>query len=316
MSDQTPGLLLNVPTPIEALPIQAFEQAGITLQVKRDDLIHPQIIGNKLRKSLPNIQVCLQSGHTSLVTFGGRFSNHLLAIAQAGQQTGLATSGIVRGMDKLGHSVVLDECRRLQMNVIAVNPEQYDALLQMNAADLADKLGLQVTPYLIPEGGTSSVALEGVAQIINEIAELESYHWIICAVGTGGTAAGLAWGISQRLEQSLPRVLAISTLRGYDALPLQGQSALVDKVGSELATQILARHLQFEGSAPWGRYGKPTEAVLQRMRTLQAATLLPLDYVYTAKVLLQLEEMAQSGYFARGDKLLFLHTGGYQTAPL
>lgn len=308
--------MLDVPTPIQTVNLQAFEQAGITLLVKRDDLIHPQIIGNKLRKSLPHIQVCLQSGHSSLVTFGGRFSNHLLAIAQAGQQTGLFTTGIVRGTDKLGHSVVLDECRRLQMNIIAVNPNQYDALLQLNAAELAAKLGLDMIPYLLPEGGTSSVALDGVAQIIEEITELDSYQWIVCAVGTGGTAAGLAWGLAQRPEKTLPKVLAISTLRGYDALPAQGQTALVDKVGSKLAAQILARHLQFEGSAPWGRYGKPTEAVMQRMRTLQAATSLPLDYVYTGKVLLQLEHMVQCGYLARGSKLLFLHTGGYQTAPL
>jgi len=99
-------------------------------------------------------------------------------------------------------------------------------------------------------------------------------------------------------------------------LPAQAQSALADKIGPKIAAQILARHLQFEGSAPWGRYGKPTEAVMQRMRTLQAATSLPLDYVYTGKVLLQLEHMVQCGYFALGSKLLFLHTGGYQTAPL
>jgi 1-aminocyclopropane-1-carboxylate deaminase len=122
--------------------------------------------------------------------------------------------------------------------------------------------------------------------------------------------------LSQQSDQRLPGVLALASLRGYTTLPDQGRSALRDKVGAEQAEQILDRYLQFDGSAPFGRYGKPAAAVMAQLRTMQEQIMFPLDYVYTGKALLHLEQLALSGRFVRGSRLLFLHTGGYQTAPL
>jgi len=308
--------VLNVPTPIEAVKLQSFDDLGIELYVKRDDLIHPHIIGNKLRKSLPHFEVCKQLGYTSVLTFGGRFSNHLLAIAQAGQLFNIATIGVVRGTDLSGSSAVLDQCRRMGMRMISVENAAYYPLQQMSTNELVTRLDLDNLPYIIPEGGTSTLALDGVGQIIDEIADIQSYNYIVCAVGTGGTAAGLAWALAQRTEQLLPKVLAIAVLKGYTTLPVQGQSALQEKVGVAIAEQILARHLEFDGSAPWGRYGKPVEAVMRQLRELQRQLAFPIDYVYTGKVLLQLQQLARAGRFNRGSKLLFLHTGGYQTAAI
>jgi len=202
------------------------------------------------------------------------------------------------------------------MRIIPVTREEYYPIQQICSTELVSRLGLDSIPYVIPEGGTSGLAIEGAGQIIDEISDPGSYTYIACAVGTGGTAAGLAWAIAQRREPGLPKILAIATLQGYSSLPDQGQSALGDKVGVEEAGHILARHLEFDGSAPWGRYGKPDEAVMARLRTLQQLLSFPIDFVYTGKVLLQLEQLALAGRFTRGSKLLFLHTGGYQTAPV
>ena len=307
---------MAVPTPIEAVTLESFVAPGIELNVKRDDLIHPLIIGNKLRKSLPHFERCQQLGHTSVLTFGGRYSNHLLAVAQIGHELGLATIGVVRGTDVLGQSGVLHECRQRGMRIMPVNLADYYPLQQISTDELVCRLDLDFSPYLIPEGGTSVLAIEGAGQIIDEIIDLESYTYIVCAVGTGGTAAGLAWALAQRTEQHLPKVLAIAALRGYTGLPEQGHAALRDKVGAARAGHILQRHLEFDGSAPWGRFGRPPESIMGRLRALQDVLSFPLDYVYTGKVLLQLEQLALTGRFVPGSRLLFLHTGGYQTAPV
>jgi len=308
--------LMAVPTPIVPVQLPSLTALGLELYVKRDDLIHPLVIGNKLRKSSRHFEVIQREGYNAVLTFGGRFSNHLLAVAQAGQILGVATTGVVRGTDELGESAVLDECRRTGMQIIEVETGEYYPLQQLAPDALRARLGLTSTPYLIPEGGASMLAIEGVGQIINEIVDLDTYTHIVCAVGTGTTAAGLAWGLAQQSEQRLPTVLALSALRGYTTLPEQGRSALRDKVGAEQAEQILAWHLQFEGSAPFGRYGKPADSVMKQLHALQGQLTFPLDFVYTGKALLQLEQLAASGRFVRGSRLLFLHTGGYQTAPL
>jgi 1-aminocyclopropane-1-carboxylate deaminase len=111
-------------------------------------------------------------------------------------------------------------------------------------------------------------------------------------------------------------VLALSVLKGYTTLPEPGLMAVREKAGVDMAARILARYLEFDGSAPWGRYGKPSESIMARLRELQNTVSFPLDYVYTGKALLQLEQMAMAGRFIRGSRLLFLHTGGYQTAPI
>ena len=307
---------MAAPTPIVPVQLPILAARGLELCVKRDDLIHPLIIGNKLRKSSRHFEMIQRSGYNAVLTFGGRFSNHLLAVAQAGQILGITTKGVVRGADVLGESAVLDECRCRGMQIITVESGEYYPLQQLAPEALCARLGLGTTPYVIPEGGASVLAIEGAGEIINEIVDLDTYTHIVCAVGTGTTAAGLAWGLAQQSEQSLPTVLALSALRGYTTLPEQGRSALCDKVGAEQAEQILARHLQFDGSAPFGRYGKPATSVMQQLHALQGQLTFPLDYVYTGKALLQLEQLAVSGRFVRGSRLLFLHTGGYQTAPL
>lgn len=307
---------LSVPTPIEVVDLPAFASRSIELYVKRDDLIHPDIIGNKLRKSLPHLHCCIQQKFTSMITFGGRYSNHLLAIAKAGQECGIKTFGVVRGTDLRGGSEVLDECVRCGMQVLEAEADEYQALQTLNAADLSQRLQLDVVPYVIPEGGTAAVSINGTAAIIDEIPELSSWDWIVTAVGTGGTAAGLVWGLAQQKISALPRLLAFSVLKGFSSLPEPGMKALVEMSGPAVAQAMVARHLTFDGSAPFGRYGKPAVSVMSQLQTLQKQIHFPIDFVYTGKALLQLEQKVSAGQFTRGSRILFLHTGGYQTAAI
>ena len=307
---------LAVPTPIQPVRLKSFSDRGIDLYVKRDDLIHPRIIGNKLRKSMGHLQRCIELQSASLLTFGGRYSNHLLAIAQAGQETGIPVYGVVRGTDLRGGSLVLDECQRCGMSMIELDAAEYRSLQSCTAEEIASRLQLDAIPYVVSEGGTSPLSLEGTAAIINEIPDLQSWDTIVTAVGTGGTAAGLVWGLAQRPESRLPNVLALAVLKGYTLLPQQGMSALIENVGIKSAANMLAQHLEFDGSAPFGRYGKPSAPVLARLQELQDTVGFPVDYVYTGKALLHLEQKVLTGQLISGSRVLFLHTGGYQTAVI
>jgi 1-aminocyclopropane-1-carboxylate deaminase len=306
----------RVPTPIERLELPAFSDNGLIVHVKRDDLIHPTIIGNKLRKSFGHFQLCRQRRISTVVTFGGRHSNHLLAVSQVGRALGFSTIGIVRGRDTHGPSPVLEECKQNGMRIVPVKAHEYYPLQRLSAPELNEIASCNDPVYVVPEGGTSEVSLEGTAAIVHEIEDVGQYAYIACAVGTGGTAAGLAAGLAN-LSICVPtRVLAIAVVRGYLTLPEQGHKALERKYGAERASSIVSSRIEFDGSAPFGRFGPPKASILAELRQLQKCVSFPLDSVYTGKLLLHIARLASSKFFVPGSKLLFLHTGGYQTAPL
>ena len=307
---------MRIPTPIERVELPDFEQNDVVVDVKRDDLIHPLIIGNKLRKCLGHFALCRQQNISTVLTFGGRYSNHILAIAQAGSLLGLATFGIVRGSDLVGRSAVLEECRRNGMRIVPVDARNYYPVQKWPVSELSRVVSSTGPLYVVPEGGTSDVSLDSTASIIDELEAVDQYSHVICAVGTGGTAAGLAAGLARRSPGVATRVFAIAVVRGYLSLPEQGYRALVQKYGEERAAGIVSSRIEFDGSAPFGRFGLPAPEVIDELIELQARVRFPLDSVYTGKALLHVIRLVREKRFARGTRLLFLHTGGYQTASL
>jgi 1-aminocyclopropane-1-carboxylate deaminase len=251
-----------------------------------------------------------------VVTFGGRYSNHILAVSQLGASLGFSTTGITRGTDLVGISPVLEKCRENGMKIVPVKTSDYYPVQKLTTPDLCTLIGCSSPIYVIPEGGTSHVSLDGVAEIVNEIIDPSQYSYIACAVGTGGTAAGLALGL-ERLDKPLDtKVLALPVLRGYTTLPNQGQSALAEILGEEAARKLVDTRIEFDGSSPSGRFGRPDHVVMHELRKLENAISIPLDYVYTGKALLHIQNLAIAGKFQTGESVLFLHTGGYQTASL
>ena len=197
------------PTPLVRLRSGAADQAGVGLYLKRDDLIHPQISGNKWRKLKYNLLEAHQQGHHTLLTFGGAYSNHLYAVAAAGREFGFRTIGLVRGEETSPLNPTLTFAQTCGMHLQYVSRDQY-----RHKADASWLVSLRQQYgdfYLLPEGGSNAQAVRGVAELVAEI-DL-SWSYLCCPCGTGGTLAGLVAGAASR-----GLVVGFSALKGGDFL--------------------------------------------------------------------------------------------------
>lgn len=298
------------PSPIQRIDLPILRERNVELWIKRDDLLHPTLIGNKYRKSLVYFQQALTT-RQAVVTFGGAYSNHLLAVALMGQSLGLHTVGCVRGEIDVSAAPILGRCRDAGMHLISISRQAY----YPEQAQMSEWLQAQLAPFapyvVIPEGGTSAACLPDVAQLVTELdQQLPHYDVIACSVGTGGTVAGILAGLHQ--QQSNARVLGLCAAKGYQGLPAQGLAALPS---DEQQRQQLLSRLCIVDVAERG-FGRISPELRHAGLELQAQLNIPLDYVYTAKSLLYLfSEIKQTNLFAK-KRLVFIHTGGHQTAAL
>ncbi|MGV3599617.1 MAG: 1-aminocyclopropane-1-carboxylate deaminase/D-cysteine desulfhydrase [Dyadobacter fermentans] len=287
------------PTPLQRLSNADTENAGVQLYVKRDDLIHPAVSGNKWRKLKYNLLDAQARGERAVLTFGGAYSNHLYATAAAGHALGLATIGIVRGLELEGkENATLRFCREQGMELHFVSRADYrqkdsDDYL----AQLAERFG---APYIVPEGGTTRLALQGVAEMVSEIKEQLGAlpDFIATAAGTGGTAAGI---LSAGAD-----VLAFSALKGGDFLADDIRQLLDGYTQSGTLSLLTDYH--------FGGYAKWNEELLDFMHNFTAEFDVRLEQVYTAKMFYGLFDLIKSGCFQRGTTIVAVHTGGLQGA--
>ena len=200
-------MMLNQPSPLQLIEDELLTQRGIRLFVKRDDLIHPQVSGNKWRKLKYNLQAAKQLQQKRLLTFGGAYSNHIAATAAAGKIFGFETIGVIRGELVKPLNPTLSLAQHQGMQLVFVGRKAYREEKTELAARIQSELG---KCYVIPEGGSNTLAVKGCAEIITEIRQqlggkLPDYICVSC--GTGGTAAGLLVGLA-----------GISVLKVYPAL--------------------------------------------------------------------------------------------------
>lgn len=286
----------SVPTPIQRIYDPRLEAQQISLLVKRDDLVHPAIPGNKWRKLKYNLAAARTAGQHTLLTFGGAYSNHIYAIASAGRVFDLQTIGVIRGEEHLPLNKVLDHAVNCGMTLTYMDRATYR---QKNDKDLLNKLRREFGEfYLIPEGGTNCSAVQGCAEIVAEISE--DYDYICCPVGTGGTLAGL-----------------ISGLRGGRAEAI-GFSAL--KGGSFLNGEVrdLLRRCNVPAYENWrimldyhfGGFAKKTNGLVDFVATFTNMHGIPLDPIYTGKMMYGLFDLVRLGFFPSGSTVVALHTGG------
>lgn len=283
-----------LPTPLQRIANAATDGAGVRLYVKRDDLIHPTVSGNKWRKLKYSLLDAQARDAHAILTFGGAYSNHLYATASAGHALGLRTIGIVRGLELEGkENATLQFCREQGMELHFVSREEYrqrnsEEYLQRLAADFGQ-------PYLIPEGGSTAYALKGVAEMVTEVrASLGAEpDYFATAAGTGGTAAGILSAGS--------RVLAFSALKGGDFL--REDIARLYPTGE---------HLTLFTDYHFGGYAKWNEPLLAFMRDFRAEFGIQLEQVYTAKMFYGLFDLIRNGYFRPGTTIVAVHTGGLQ----
>jgi 1-aminocyclopropane-1-carboxylate deaminase len=278
-------------SPIQQIYLPIFEEKLVEVFVKRDDLLHPSIMGNKWRKLKYNLEEAKNQGHTTILTFGGAFSNHIYAVASAGKEFGFETIGIIRG-DELDtdSNPTLKYATEMGMELIFVSRTEY-----LSKDFLFEKYGQN--SYILPEGGTNLLALKGCKEIVHEIESQMKPSHICVAVGTGGTFAGM---ISARKEGI--KIIGFPVLKGFgiEAIQVSGFD--------------FSNYNNFEICSDYhfGGYGKYNKVFIDFMQTFENEHNIPLEQVYNGKVFYGVFEMIQKNYFPKESKIVVVHTGGLQ----
>ena len=267
---------------------------GIELYIKREDLLHPIISGNKFRKLKYNIQEAKRLGHTTLLTFGGAFSNHILAVAGAGAEFGFKTIGIIRGEElenKIAENPTLAKAQELGMQFHFVTRTAYrDKEEKMFVNHLQEMFG---NFYMIPEGGTNELAIKGCEEILTDTDNAYFTH-VACAVGTGGTISGLINSSGQNQQ-----IIGFSSLKG----------AFLSDV---IRNFVVKTNWNINDAYHFGGYGKVNDELIQFLNSFYSQTFIPLDPVYTGKMVFGVLDLIQKEYFPPNSKILMIHTGGLQ----
>lgn len=267
------------------------ELAGVQLFIRREDLIHPVISGNKFRKLKYTIEKVLQNQKTTVVTFGGAHSNHIVAAAYAAQVNGLKAVGVIRGdelIDSSKWSPTLIQAAGFGMQMQFVSRTTYRTL------KYDSDYWLQRYPdaEIIPEGGTSQLAVKGCSEILSALDE--QFDFVFCAVGTGGTVSGL---INTNLKQ--PKIIGVPVLKG-------------DFLREDICKFATNSNWDLINDYEFGGYGKITPELITFINTFYQKFNVPLDPVYTGKAMFALIDKIHQNFFPKGTKVLFIHTGGLQ----
>lgn len=279
--------------PNQKVHLPLLEEKGITLCLKREDTIHPFISGNKYRKLKYNLLEAKRQEHTALLTFGGAFSNHIAATAFAGKEAGLKTIGIIRGeelKDSWTENPTLKLAKEHGMEFHFVSRSDYR---EKDTSTFYERLkSLFGDFYLLPEGGTNALAVKGCEEILTE-ADME-FDFVCSCVGTGGTVAGL-------INSAKPH----QTVLGFPALK-----------GDFLKQDILKfarnENWEFIPDYHFGGYAKVDERLIDFINTFKKETQIPLDPIYTGKMLFGILDKVKQGFFKPGISILAIHSGGLQ----
>lgn len=297
-------LFLSGSSPISR--IEAIFTPEIELWVKRDDLIHPNISGNKFRKlkypllALDNPQA-MQS---TVISMGGAWSNHLHALAHAANLMQMNSIGLVRGIintQKTSLTPTLQDCVELGMKLHFVSRENYRQLRQ-DEHTWRKHIGRVEAPYLwLPEGGCAPLAVKGVAELITELPFIPDT--IVVACGTGTTLAGLVAGM-----QGKGRVVGIAAV--------QNAQYLHQQVSDLLQTAHYPAYTNFEILHDYhhGGFAKVNDGLLQFCEQFTQSTHIPVEPVYTGKLFYAIEQLTKSNFFKANERVLAIHTGGLQGA--
>lgn len=270
-------------------PIHQVSFKGKSFFVKRDDLIDPFVSGNKWRKLKYILQNATEKNKTHLITFGGAYSNHLLATAAATAQNHFKATAFVRGEEV--NNPMLTLCKLFGLQLHFIDRESYkhkEALFEKHYANDNDT-------YFVNEGGASKEAVIGCAEIIEELEE--DFDHIICAAGTGTTAAGLLKGINKHQLQTTLHVIPV----------LKGGDFIRDEIANhESDLTKLKLHTDYH----FGGYAKTTPELITFIKNFTSSTGILLDPIYTSKMCYAIFDLIEKGIIEKDAKILMLHTGG------
>ncbi len=282
--------------PVQRVGDPWLEEQGVQLSMLRLDLVHPMINGNKWFKLKNNLQRAREEQYTTLLTVGGAYSNHMYATAAAGPGYGFKTVGIVRGE---AHEPLNPTLRFAQMQGMQLHYVSREAFRQRSEAEFKEKLLDQFgRHYYLPEGGTNALAVRGCTEIVP--AELP-YAYVACCVGTGGTVAGVLAATAERAT-----VLGFSALKGGSFL-----REAVDHLTQQYDGQRY-EHYRLVHEYHFGGYARVKPELIGFINHFFRTTGIPLEPVYTGKMLYGLYDMIQKGHFSPGNRILAIHSGGLQ----
>jgi len=281
-----PSILTQINDPL-------INQFGVELWLKRDDLLHPVISGNKWRKLKYILENAMSLNCHTMISMGGSYSNHLHALAYIGKLLKIQTIGLIRGDHTQLFSPTLEDAKAWGMELKFVSRSDYRLLRQhQNWQDLPD---LPTDAYWLPEGGAQTLALQGVAEIAREITL--SYDWLCTPCGTGATLAGLVKAVPEH-----SRILGFAALKNGCFLNKDIEGLLLEP----------CHNWQLNLDYHFGGFAQTAPELLGFIKQFQSQTGIPLEPVYTGKMMFGLYDLIKKRTFQPGQRIIAIHTGGLQ----
>ena len=273
------------------------EENGVSVFLKREDLLHPQVSGNKFRKLKYNLKNAIFGGYSKIITFGGAYSNHIAATAAAGNLHNLETVGVIRG-EELGKDLQKTLQENPTLKFAASCGMQFEFLSRedyrkKDTVEIRKKLQENFGSfYLVPEGGTNALAIKGCEEILTE--EDRAFDIICCPVGTGGTISGIINSSSE--DQN---ILGFPALKG-------------NFLTSEVERFTTKNNWELAIDYHFGGYAKVNKDLVDFINNFKAEYNISLDPVYTGKMMYGIMDLIGKGYFSQNTRILAVHTGGLQ----
>ncbi len=286
-----------VPVPIQQIHIPEAEIRGIRVYVKRADMVHPYISGNKMWKLKYNLEEAGRKGKDTLLTFGGAYSNHLVAVAVAGKEHGFRTVGVVRGEVPRFVNPALRFAEMQEMLLHHVSRDTYRKWTREGFDGRG--LGEMGDFYLIPEGGSNELAVKGVSEMLGDEG---SFDYVCCPCGTGATLAGLAKAVK-------PGTLAI----GFAVL--KGASFLEDNVRRLSGNTLPADRWCINHDYHFGGYARQVGELDNFVNSFTEIHGIRIEPVYTGRMFYGINDLLKKDFFKRESAVLAVHTGGVFVWP-
>ncbi|MDA3806534.1 MAG: pyridoxal-phosphate dependent enzyme [Thiomicrorhabdus sp.] len=297
-------------TPMTQLSCPLFDEYQVKVWMKREELNHPTVQGNKLHKLKCNIDEAVRQQKDSLLTFGGAYSNHIAATAAAAKQVGLKSIGFIRGEELALRpdkwSPTLKLAQQNGMTLYFISRLDYR---EKKRPDTLQKLQSEFPQaYILPEGGSNILAVQGFESLMTDI-EMQCPDWthLYTSVGTGGTLAGL---VSFAKFNSNRTLIGVGVLKNADYL-----TPFIEQWILQVTPHNPVNQWQLLTQYHMGGYAKKTAELLQQMSDFEMQFMIDLEPIYTAKMIMAFYDQLQNNLIKPGSKVVLLHTGGLQGNP-
>lgn len=280
-------------SPLEELLDEKFRSRGLRVFVKRDDLLHPEVSGNKWRKLKYHIQAYQKGAYQGILSFGGAFSNHLAATAAACHELGIKSVGIIRGKHVDIGNPTLSHCMEHGMELRPVSIAEYDKYARNAIAFPGYESFMKII-----EGGEGKLGVKGCSEIKDEIEE--DFDTIMVPIGTGTSFIG----VLESLEQN-QKIIGVSAVKGADIHSYIEEKIVTYELPKSSNWTVIEENY-------FGGFAKVDKSLLDFKKDFEAKHGIVLDYIYTAKMFYHLFRLIEEAYFKEGSKIICIHTGGIQ----